>query len=163
MKKPWIVVPMLAAAALVASAYWWKTHQNDWSPPLPRQPDLPQYIPMASPSSVSTVQALARPLLWTNRRPVESKNESQKNQQEQELAQSRLLAVLESWGDRIALLQHANGTLLKLTSESKPWRLESFDGRRAIFFSDEAKRSELFLEYATPPASQQRQGRTPRP
>ena len=77
MKKPWIVVPMLAAAALVASAYWWKTHQNDWSPPLPRQPDLPQYIPMASPSSVSTVQALARPLLWTNRRPVESKNESQ--------------------------------------------------------------------------------------
>jgi hypothetical protein len=163
MKKPWIVVPMLAAAALVASAYWWKTHQNDWSPPLPRQPDLPQYIPMASPSSASTVQALARPLLWTNRRPVESKNESQKNQQEQELAQSRLLAVLESGGDRIALLQHANGTLLKLTSESKPWRLESFDGRRAIFFSDEAKRSELFLEYATPPASQQRQGRTPRP
>ena len=163
MKKPWIVVPMLAAAALVASAYWWKTHQNDWSPPLPRQPDLPQYIPMASPSSVSTVQALARPLLWTNRRPVESKNESQKNQQELELAQSRLLAVLESGGDRIALLQHANGTLLKLTSESKPWRLESFDGRRAIFFSDEAKRSELFLEYATPPASQQRQGRTPRP
>ena len=163
MKKPWIVVPMLAAAALVASAYWWKTHQNDWSPPLPRQPDLPQYIPMASPSSVSTVQALARPLLWTNRRPVESKNESQKNQQEQELAQSRLLAVLESGGARIALLQHANGTLLKLTSESKPWRLESFDGRRAIFFSDEAKRSELFLEYATPPASQQRQGRTPRP
>lgn len=163
MKKPWIVVPMLAATALVASAYWWKTHQNDWSPPLPRQPDLPQYIPMASPSSVSTVQALARPLLWTNRRPVESKNESQKNQQELELAQSRLLAVLESGGDRIALLQHANGTLLKLTSESKPWRLESFDGRRAIFFSDEAKRSELFLEYATPPASQQRQGRTPRP
>lgn len=163
MKKPWIVVPMLAAAALVASTYWWKTHQNDWTPPLPRQPDLPQYIPMASPSSVSTVQALARPLLWTNRRPVESKNESQKNQQEQELAQSRLLAVLESGGNRIALLQHANGTLLKLTSESKPWRLESFDGRRAIFFSDEAKRSELFLEYATPPASQQRQSRTPRP
>lgn len=163
MKKPWIVVPMLAAAALAASAYWWKTHQNDWNAPPPRQPDLPQYIPMASPPSVSTVQALARPLLWISRRPVESKNEGQKNQQEQELVQSRLLAVLESGGDRIALLQHANGTLLKLTSESKPWRLESFDGRRAIFFSDEAKQSELFLEYATPPASQQRQGRTPRP
>lgn len=163
MNKPWHVVPMLAAAALVASTYWWSTHQNDWSTPPQRQPDLPRYIPIAPLPSISTEQALARPLLWTNRRPVESKNKGQKNQQEQELAQSRLLAVLESGGDRIALLQQANGALLKITSESKPWRLESFDGRRAVFFADEAKRVELLLEYATPPASQQRQGRTPRP
>ncbi|MBS0506422.1 MAG: hypothetical protein JSR53_03460 [Proteobacteria bacterium] len=88
--------------------------------------------------------------MWTSRRPVESKAQ---NQQEQELAQARLLAVVESGGSRIALLQRANGTPMKLTSETKPWRLLSFNGRQAQFLSDDGRRVDLQLEYA-PPAAQ---------
>lgn len=148
MIKPWHLGPVLAAAALAASAYWWHTHKNDWSAPAPRKPDLPQYIPIEQPTAIATTQTLARPLMWTTRRPVEIKVESQKNQDEQELAQARLLAVLESGNSRIALLRRANGTAMKLTSESKPWRLQSFDGRRAQFLSDDARHVDLPLEYA---------------
>lgn len=150
MIKPWHLGPVLAAVALGASAYWWHAHKNDWSAPAPLKPELPKYSPLAQPGAIANAQTLARPVMWTSRRPVESKAQ---NQQEQELAQARLLAVVESGGSRIALLQRANGTPMKLTSETKPWRLLSFNGRQAQFLSDDGRRVDLQLEYA-PPAAQ---------
>ena len=152
MIKPWHLGPVLAAAALGASAYWWHIHKNDWSAPAARKPDLPQYSPIEQPTAPATAQTLARPVMWTTRRPIELKAQSQKNQLEQELAQSRLLAVLESGGSRIALLRRANGTPMKLTADTQPWRLQSFDGRRAQFLSDDNQRVDLPLEYG--PAAQ---------
>lgn len=148
MIKPWHLGPVLAVAALGASAYWWHAHKNDWSAPAPRKPDLPQYTPLAPPAAMANAQTLARPVLWITRRPVELKVQSQKNQEEQELAQSRLLAVLESGGSRIALLQRANGTPMKLTSQTQPWRLQSFNGRQAQFVTDDGRNVGLQLEYA---------------
>lgn len=158
MIKPWHLGPVLAAAALGASAYWWQQHKNDWSAPAPLRPDLPQYTPIEQPAALSNAQTLARPVMWTTRRPIELKAENQKNQQEQELAQSRLLAVLESGASRIALLRRANGTSMKLSAETRPWRLQSFNGRQAQFMSDDGRRVELQLEYApaTPPVASPR-------
>ncbi|MBS0392342.1 MAG: hypothetical protein JSS19_15930 [Proteobacteria bacterium] len=66
---------------------------------------------------------------------------------EQEINQSRLTAVFESGRQRIALLQRPDGSPLKLTSDTKPWRLESFDGRKALFVSEDgAQRVERPLE-----------------
>ncbi|MBV7428772.1 hypothetical protein KW843_00725 [Acidovorax sp. sif1233] len=62
------------------------------------------------------------------------------------MTQSRLTAVLESGLQRVAILQRADGTTLKITGETKPWRIESFDGRNAVFLSADDQRVERPLE-----------------
>lgn len=142
--KPWHLVPLLAAAALAASAYWWHAESEAWNPPPARKPDLPKLEPLPTPVLIRAKQALERPLFWASRRPVEK--DEKKGGLSKELQESRLTAVLESGQARIALLQRKDGSQFKITAETKPWRIESFDGRRAVFLSVDEQRVERPLE-----------------
>lgn len=150
MIKPWYLVPLLAAAALAGSAYWWQAEKDRWIPPAPLKPDLPKVEPLPPPLRVRAKQAVEHPLLWTSRRPVVV--DEKKTNVVSELMQSRLTAVLESGAQRVAILQRADGTTLKITGETKPWRMESFDGRKAIFLSADDQRVERPLEAGAPAA-----------
>jgi len=148
MIRPWHLAPLLAAAALAASAYWWQAEKDRWNPPPARMPDLPKVEPMPQPARVQARQALERPVFWASRRPVEVNDK--KNNQALELTQSRLTAVLESGGQRVAILKRADGSTLKITAETKPWHIESFNGRKAVFVSADNGRVERPLEPGDP-------------
>lgn len=149
MIKPWYFAPALGVAALAASAYWWQAEKERWTPPPPRKPDLPKVEPMPEAIKIRAKQAVERPLLWTSRRPVAV--EEKKTSVVTELMQSRLTAVLESGKDRVAILQRADGSTLKITGETKPWRIQSFDGRKALFISADDQRVERPLEAGSAP------------
>lgn len=144
MIKSWYLAPVLGIVAVAASAYWWDAEKERWTPPPPRKPDLPKVEPMPSVVRIRARQAVERPLLWTSRRPVAV--DEKKSSMVNELMQSRLTAVLESGKDRVAILQRADGSTLKITGETKPWRVESFDGRKAFFVSADNQRVERPLE-----------------
>ena len=91
-----------------------------------------------------TTDALERPLLWTSRRPTGAGDP--KGGMAQELMESRLTAVFTSGKDQLAVLQRKDGSTLKLGADSKPWRIESFDGRKAQFVSADDARVERPLE-----------------
>lgn len=148
--KPWSLGPVLALAALGASAYWWQAGKDRWTPPEPLRPDLPKVEPMQQAAPVRARQAVERPVFWVSRRPVEV--DEKKSSMVNEIAQARLTAVLESGGQRVAILQRPDGSTLKITSETRPWRVLSFDGRRAVFDSTEDGRVERPLE-AVPAAA----------
>ncbi|WP_255577456.1 MULTISPECIES: hypothetical protein [unclassified Acidovorax] len=93
---------------------------------------------------VRAKQAVERPLLWASRRPVAV--EEKKTSLVTELLQARLTAVFESGKERVAILQRPDGSTLKITGETKPWRVESFDGRKALFVSADDQRVERPLE-----------------
>lgn len=156
MIKPWHLLPVLAASALAASAYWWQAEKDRWTPPAPLKPDLPKVEPLPQHERMRARQALERPVFWTARRPVEV--DDKKNSLARELTQSRLSAVFESGRDRVAILQRPDGSTLKITADTKPWRIESFDGRKATFVSADDGRVVRPLEAGTPPAA-----RTPPP
>lgn len=149
--KPWYLLPVLAASALVASAYWWQAEKDRWTPPAALNPDLPKIEPLPEHARVRARQALERPVFWASRRPVEV--DDKKNSLARELTLSRLTAVFESGRERVAVLQRADGTTLKITTDTKPWRIESFDGRKAIFVSADDGRVERPLEASAPPAA----------
>ncbi len=144
MMKAWYLGPLLGAAALAASAYWWDVEKERWTPPPPRKPDLPKVEPMPSVVPIRARQAIEHPLFWTSRRPVVV--DEKKSSLVSELMQSRLTAVFESGPERVAILLRADGSTLKITGETKPWRIESFDGRRAFFISSDDQRVERPLE-----------------
>lgn len=160
MIKPWHFLPVLGACALAASGYWWLAEKDRWTPPSPRKPDLPKVEPLQQHARVSARQALDRPVFWSSRRPiaVEEKKKSISN----ELMQARLTAVLESGRERVAILQRPDGTTLKITAETSPWRIESFDGRKAAFVSVENERVERPLEPGNPVVTRTAPGGTAR-
>lgn len=151
MTRIWLIGPLAAVLALGAGAYWWQVRKDDWQPPAALAPELPQLVQLPASPPVRAAEAQARPLLWSSRRPMDNAGEPRKNGQQQELAQSRLLAVLQSGGERVALLQRADGTALKITGRGEPWRIESFDGRQAVFLSASGQRIELALELGPSP------------
>lgn len=161
MIKPWYFGPMLAIVSLAGSAYWWYAQKDAWSPPPARLPDLPKVEAMPSPVPVVARQAIERPLLWSSRRMVETGDK--KSSLARELTQSRLMAVLESGPERVAVLQRKDGSTMKITAETKPWRLESFDGRRANFISTDEQRVQRPLEAGNPPPAQEPAAVRPRP
>lgn len=144
MTKPWQLVPLLAAAALAASAWWWQTEKDAWRAPPARNPELPTLADISAPPVFRARNAVARPVLWTSRRPAGT--DEQKGGLAQELMQSRLTAVIASGKEQIAILQRKDGSPLRLSGETKPWRIESFDGRKAIFVSADQQRVERLLE-----------------
>lgn len=156
MIKPWYIFPVLAASALVASAYWWQAEKDRWTPPAARKPDLPKVEPLQQHVSIRARQAIERPIFWTSRRPVAV--DDKKNSLARELTQSRLTAVFESGLERVAILQRVDGSTLKITTETKPWRIESFDGRRATFVSADDGRVVRPLEAGSPAAVRTPQG-----
>lgn len=152
MIKLWHFGPVLAAVSLVSSAYWWHEQKDAWTPPPARLPDLPKVEAMPGPAPVVAKQAIERPVLWSSRRLVEAGDK--KSSLTQELAQSRLMAVLESGPERVAVLQRKDGSTMKITAETKPWRLESFDGRKARFISTDEQRIQRPLESGAPAPAQ---------
>lgn len=148
MIKPWLLAPLVTVLALGASAVWWGAEKDRWTPPSARRPDLPTVAPMPAPAGAVTKQALAAPLFWASRRPNDV--DDKKGGAAKELTQSRLTAVLESGKDRVAILQRVDGTILKITNQTKPWRVDSFDGRKAIFLSAGDLRVEKQLEALSP-------------
>lgn len=156
MIKPWYLLPVLAASAVAASAYWWQAEKDRWMPPAALQPDLPKVEPLPEHARVRARQAVERPVFWASRRPVEV--DDKKNSLARELTQSRLTAVFESGRERVAILQRADGSTLKITTDTKPWRIEAFDGRKATFVSTDDGRVERPLEAGNPPATKTPQG-----
>ena len=150
MMRPWLFVPWLALAAVVASVGAWQVRKDHWQPPSPHAPELPELAALPSVEPVSMTQALAHPVLWAARQPVEQGGG--KAEPEPELAQARLLAVVSAGKEQIALLTAKDGSSLKLTSQTSPWKLERFDGRTAVFVSTAGKRVQRPLErQAAPP------------
>lgn len=151
MIKPWFIVPVVTVVALGGSFFWWQSERDRWTPPPARHPELPSVAPMPPAAQVRAKQALAMPLFWSSRLPIEV--DSKKGGLARELDQARLTAVLESGKDRVAILQRADGTTLKITNASKPWRVESFDGRKAVFLAAGDQSVEKLLEVQTPVAA----------
>lgn len=148
MIRLWHFAPVLAGIAIAGNVAWWDMKRDAWEPPVAKVPDVPDIAPMPSRSPALVTQALQRPLLWTSRRPIPVNDK--KAGIAQELLQSRLMAVLESGNERVAILRRADGSVLKITAVSDPWKLEAFDGRRAIFVSPEGQRVNRPLEPGNP-------------
>ncbi len=144
MIRLWHIAPVLAGIAMAGNAVWWHTKRDAWEPPMAKLPDVPNVVPMPQRAPTGTIQALQRPLLWTSRRPIPVNDK--KAGIAQELQQSRLMAILESGSERVAILRRADGSVLKITALSEPWKLEAFDGHRAIFVSSEGQRVNRPLE-----------------
>lgn len=157
MIKPWYMVPVLAAVALAGSAAWWHAKKDQWHAPAPRIPDLPQFEALPSPSSAVARQAFERPLFWASRKPADSGDK--KTSLVQELMQSRLMAVFESGQERVAVLQRKDGSIFKIGAVSDPWKLQSFDGRKAYFVAADGQQAERPLEPGNPPATKARPAR----
>ena len=144
--------PLLGALvilAVLAAAAWWLIGRSAWRPPVPIKPALPD-IPalQVGPIGGSGKSATQQPLLWSSRVPVEASSANEEQPQESEMSQLRLMAVLESAGRRVALLQRPDRTVLKIDTaqpEGK-WRLDSFDGLVAVFVSETGQRAERQLE-----------------
>ena len=152
MIKPWYLAPFLMTTALAVSAYWWHSESDTWSPPKALRPDLPKIEPLASAAVNRARYAEERPLFWAARRAVAS--DDRNGGLTQDLAQSRLTAVLESGTNRVAVLQRKDGSSLKVTMESKPWHITSFDGRKAVFTSADGQQIERLLEAGSPAPAQ---------
>lgn len=144
MIRLWHIAPVLAGIAIASNAVWWDMKRDAWEPPTAKVPDVPDIAPMPLRAPAAVTQALQRPLLWTSRRPIPVNDK--KSGIAQELLQSRLMAVLESGNERVAILRRADGSVLKITAVSDPWKLEAFDGRRAIFVSSDGQRVNRPLE-----------------
>lgn len=151
MIKPWYVLPLALVSAIAVSALWWQNEKDRWVPPQPLKPDLPKVEPLPQHERALAKQALAQPVFWASRRAVDV--DDKRSNLAQELAQSRLSAVFESGRERVAILQRPDGSTLKLTTETKPWRIESFDGRSATFVSADDGQVTRPLEPGNPPAA----------
>lgn len=128
--RPWQLFPWAVAVLLLASAWGWQTRKNDWQPPAARLPQLPELAALPAPEAVQMRQSLARPVLWAARRPLD---QGGRKGEESEIAKARLLAVVSSGQDLIALLARSEGSTLKITPRTRPWRIEAFDGLTATF------------------------------
>lgn len=158
MRRFWFVVLGLACAGWALDAYWWSQVRASWHPPAAVPPALPELAGLPPISANPARQALARPLLWSSRRPVPAAAQAGTAGAGQELGQARLMAVLESGTRRIALLRRPDGSLLGIGTEASPgpWRLERFDGHVAVFVGADGARVERPLERAEAPAASPR-------
>ena len=152
MRRTWTLLLALAAMALLAALAWWLLGRSAWRPPSPIKPALPEIAAVERTAGSHGKSALQAPLFWSSRTPVEvGEAEKKESAAEAELSQLRLMAVLESGGQRVALLQRPDRSVLKLDSAQPEgeWRLESFDGLVAVFVSGAGQRVERPLERAS--------------
>ena len=149
MRRAGTLLMVVGAVAVVIGIAGWLLGRARWQPPAPVKPALPEIaVVQASPTALGQ-HALKSPLFWSSRAPVEAGEASaEPAAAESEMAQLRLMAVLESGGQRVALLQRPDRTVLKLDSAQPEgeWRLESFDGLVAVLVSTKGQRVERVLE-----------------
>jgi hypothetical protein len=140
----WILIGLLLAGLAGYGQYWWFRDHALWSPPPAKLPAVNPVQPLSADAALSIAAALERPVLWSSRRPPVIRK--QDDRVVDEINKSLLLAVLQSGDQLIALLRAPNGRLLKYSSQSQPWRLESFDGRQASFVTAEGQHATLALQ-----------------
>lgn len=168
MTRKWFLLALLAIAFLLASAFWWISASNRWTPPPAQPPMLPELTPLPTPQTDAMRQARARPLLWASRRPPQPAAKAppepvvvEEKEQPGELDGTTLEAVLESGGQRIALLRTADGKRIKISLGAQSpdrsedalsgWRVERFDGTTAVLASAKGERVERTLNPGEPP------------
>lgn len=143
MMRLWLLWPLLAASSLIGSAAWWDAEKNIWVSPAPLIPEVSRIPDMPLPPAVQVPVSRERPVFWSSRRVL--KVVVKDTRQIDELSQARLLSVVQSGSQQIALLRKKDGSLLKFTSETEPWRLISFDGRLATFVGADGQRLDIPL------------------
>lgn len=158
MNRKWLGLCLLATVVLLASAVWWWLAHDNWQPPAARLPQLPEADALPAPEAVAMREALARPLLWASRRPSDPSLDAAALDPDAEedagdLEDATLEAVLESGGQRLALLRTADDKILKIAADPAQahnampnWALEQFDGSTAIFTSADGQRVERTLK-----------------
>ena len=148
MKRAWLILMALAAFAIVASVAWWLVARSSWRPPVPIKPALPESIAMGDFAAPQSKHTLEMPLFWSSRAPVEEGEMKADAAPASEIAELRLMAIFESGGQRVALLQRPDRSVLKLDSANPEgdWRLDAFDGLVATFVSTSGQRVERPLE-----------------
>lgn len=142
--KFWLLTGFLFAACAGYGQYWWFRDHALWSPPPPKLPLVDTIQPLSPSVGVPIVVALERPILWSSRRP--SLTRKRDDRVVDEINESSLLAVLQSGGQRIALLRAPDGRLIKYGNQTQPWRLESFDGHQASFVTAEGQHATRALQ-----------------
>ena len=154
MKRLWTLLFALAVLALTAGVLWWLLGRSTWRPPAPMRPSIPEVAPLPVVSGAQGTNARLKPLFWSSRSPVEvSEAAPNPDVAISEMSQMRLMAVIESGGQRVALLQRPDRSILKIDSAlpEGEWRLESFDGAVAILVSAGGERVERPLDQAPKP------------
>ena len=142
------MIGLLLAASIGYGQHWWFRDHALWSPPAPKLPAVDAVQPLPSDAGVSIAAAIARPILWSSRRPPVPVIRKQDDRIVDEMNKSSLLAVLQSGDQRIALLRAPDGRLVKYSNQTQPWRLESFDGRQASFVTAEGQHATRALQSA---------------
>jgi len=173
-RQLWLLVPVLAVLAVAAGAVWWQTGKATWQPPAALRPELPNSATHTFSANalqtVGTQHAQERPLLWVTRRPLAQDATITPSETSDDLGNARLVGVFESGNhQRVALLLKPDGSKLTITSHSQPWRIEAFNGKLAVFISDNNQRLERPLEAGAappkppPPEPPSRQRQRPQP
>ena len=145
MIKPWLVWPLVAIGALLGSALLWDQEAGKWVAPHPLRPDIPVVDAMPPTLVFVAHSARERPVFWSSRRV--KKNEPPKDtRQLEEMTQARLISVVQAGPAFVALLRRKDGSLLKITHETDPWRIESFAGRQAVFVGKDGQKLEIPLK-----------------
>lgn len=148
MIRYWLLVPLFAFSTFAGSVYWWWSVRGDWwVPPPARLPDVPSANVINPPSTLPPTAALDRPLLWSSRR-YKSPPTQQDARLADEMAQARLLSVVQSGLTIIAVIRKKDGTVMRYTQNSEPWRIHSFDGRTATMVAADGQQTTLLLQPA---------------
>jgi hypothetical protein len=147
--KFWLTVCGLIIACLGAAAQWWQRDHTWWRAPAAKRPDVPVVTQLPAEPPPALAEAIARPLLWSVRRPPRAR--TQEDRLLEELNRSNLLAVVQSGPRRIALLKGPDGDVRRYDDQSHPWRLEAFNGREGTFVGPDGQRVVRPLQ-APPPA-----------
>lgn len=142
--KFWAFTALVLAACIGYGQYWWFRDHALWVPPPTKLPAVDPVQPLPADAGASISAAMERPILWSTRRPPVIKK--QDDRVVDEINKSSLLAVLQSGPQQIALLRAPDGRLIKYSSQTQPWRLESFDGRQASFVTAEGQRATRALQ-----------------
>ena len=108
MKRTWTALLAVAVLAVAAGVVWWWLGRSAWHPPASIKPALPDIALPQDGVPPQVKNALEKPLLWSSRAPVEAAEAESSKAPESELSQLRLMAVLESAGQRVALVKVDN-------------------------------------------------------
>ena len=149
MMRPWLLFPILAMFALAGALIWFDSEKDHWTPPPAKAPDLP-VVPTMQPPPLSLAQdAHQRPMLWSSRAIKKVKSSS--DPQIEDLGKAKLVSIIQTPSQVVALIRRVNGTMLKLTQDTSPWKIESHDPKLVTLLATDGQTISLRLESAFVP------------